>query len=149
MKFSTTVFLFLASLVVLNGCKSKDVILAPQIANLVGTWRLVEPDSSYQVTLTFALDTANPPLDITPFLANGKSSVNDYSVRLFATIDGVMSAENLGSTERAGTPEATTFEQRYFTNLKAVVRFDMITPDRLRLQHGGESPHVMIYKRVN
>ncbi|WP_020605831.1 META domain-containing protein [Spirosoma spitsbergense] len=149
MRFLTIIFLFLIPFFMLNGCRSKDVILAPQIANLVGTWRLVEPDSSYTVTLIFALDTANPPLDITPFLANGKSSVNDYSVRLFATIDGMMSAENLGSTKKAGTPEANKFEQRYFTNLKAVVRFDMITPDKLRLQHGGESPHVMIYERIN
>jgi hypothetical protein len=149
MRFLTTFFLFITSFIVLNGCKSKDVILSPQIANLVGSWRLVEPDSSYTVTLSFALDTANPPLDITPFLATGKSSVNDYNLRLFATIDGMMSADNLGSAEKAGTPEATKFEQRYFTNLKAVVRFDMITPDKLRLQHGGESPHVMIYKRIN
>ena len=149
MRFLTIVFLSFASLIVLHGCRSKDVILAPQIANLVGTWRLVDPDSSYTVTLVFALDTANPPLDITPFLAHGKSSVNDYNVRLFATIDGMMSAENLGSTKKAGTPEATKFEQRYFTNLRAVVRFDLITPDKLRLQHGGESPHVMIYERMN
>lgn len=148
MRFLTTIFLLFSSLVVLNGCKSKDVILAPQIASLVGTWQLVEPDSSYAVTLVFTLDTANPPLDITPFLASGNSSVNDYNVRLFATIDGMMSAENLGSTQRAGTSDATKFEERYFTNLKAVVRFDMITPDRLRLQHGGESPHVMTYKRI-
>ena len=149
MRFLTTIFLFLASFIGLDGCSSKEVILAPQIANLVGTWRLVEPDSSYAVTLIFTLDTANPPLDITPFLASGKSAVNDYNVRLFATIDGMMSAENLGSTERGGTLEATKFEERYFTNLKAVVRFNMITPDRLRLQHGGESPHVMIYERIN
>lgn len=149
MKFLSTAFLLISSLVVLNGCRSKDIVLAPQIANLVGTWKLVEPDSSYAVTLVFALDTANPPLDITPFLASGKSSVNDYNVRLFATIDGVMSAENLGSTEKAGTPEATKFEERYFKNLKAVVRFEMLTPDRLRLQHGGESPYAMIYRRLN
>ena len=149
MRFLTIFFPVLVSLVMLNGCRSKDVILAPQIANLVGTWRLTGPDSSYAVTLVFALDTANPPLDITPFLASGKSSVNDYSVRLFATIDGMMSAENLVSTKKAGTLEATQFEQRYLTNLKAVVRFDMITPDKLRLQHGGESPHVMYYERIN
>ena len=149
MRFSTKVFLIPALFIAFNGCRSKDVVLAPQIASLVGTWRLVEPDSSYTVTLTFALDTANPPLDITPFLANGKSSVNDYNVRLFATIDGMMSSENLGSTKKAGTLKATEFEQRYFTNLRAVVRFDMITPDKLRLRHGGESPHFMIYERVN
>lgn len=149
MKLSITRILFFASFIALNGCKSKDIVLSPKIASLVGTWRLVEPDSSYPVTLVFALDTDNPPLDITPFLANGKSSVNDYSVRLFATIDGMMSADGLGSTKKAGSLEATAFEQRYFTNLRAVVRFDLVTPDRLRLQHGGESPHFMIYERTN
>ncbi len=149
MRFLTNVFLFLTLLVVLNGCTSKDVVLAPKIAGLVGTWRLIQPDSSHTVTLILALDTDNPPLDITPFLANGQSSVNDYTVRLFATIDGMMSAGNLSSTKKAGTLKATEFEQRYFTNLRAVVRYDLIAPDKLRLQHGGESPYVMMYERTN
>ena len=109
----------------------------------------VEPDSTYSVTLIFALDTANPPHDVTPFLASGKSSVNTYTVRLFATIDGTLSADNLGSTKIAGDPSATKFEQRYFTNLKAVVRYELASPSKLRLYHGGEEPHVMVYEKVN
>ena len=148
MKFIINIFLLVVLFALFNRCGSKEVVLAPQIENLIGTWKLVEPDSSYAVTLVFALDTRNPPLDITPFLASGKSSVNDYDVRLFATIDGMMSAENLGSTKRAGTTEAMQFEQTYFTNLKAVVRYEMIAQNRLRLLHGGSLPHVMIYEKV-
>src|SRR4051812_39514771 len=127
---------FLLLLLLTSQCSQEEAIVAPKIANLIGTWRLVQPDSSYAVTLKFAYDTANPPHDITPFLANGKSSVNTYTLRLFATLDGVMVAENLASTNVTGTPEAMTFEQAYFTNLKAAVRYELTTNDQLRLYHG-------------
>lgn len=139
---------FLLILLLTSQCSQEEAIVAPKIANLIGTWRLVQPDSSYAVTLQFAYDTANPPHDITPFLANGKSSVNTYMLRLFATLDGVLVAENLASTNVAGTPDAMAFEQAYFTNLKAAVRYEVTTNDQLRLYHGGAQPHVMVYERV-
>lgn len=137
------------SILLLTGCGSKEVELAPQIKRLIGTWKLVEPDSSYAVTLQIEYDTANPPHDVTPFLVTGKSSVNEYNLRLFATIDGMMSADNLSSTKKAGTPEAMKFEQAYFTNLRAVVQYKLVTEKRLQLLHGGEQPHVLVYEKLN
>ncbi|RYF62746.1 MAG: hypothetical protein EOO39_29755, partial [Cytophagaceae bacterium] len=113
---------FLLLLLLTSQCSQKEAIVAPKIATLIGTWKLVQPDSTYDVTLEFAYDSANPPHDITPFLANGKASVNTYTLRLFATLDGVLVADNLASTNVAGTPDAMAFEQTYFTNLKAAVR---------------------------
>ncbi|MFD2932170.1 META domain-containing protein [Spirosoma flavum] len=136
-------------LLLLSQCSQKETVVAPQIAHLIGTWRLVEPDSSYAVTLHFAYDKDNPPHDITPFLASGKSSVNSYTLRLFATLDGMMSADNLASTKVGGTPEATTFEKTYFANLEAAVRYELTADNRLRLFHGGAPPHIMVYKRMN
>ncbi len=136
-------------LLLTSQCKQEETVVAPQIANLIGTWRLVEPDSSYAVTLTFAYDIKNPPHDITPFLANGKSSVNTYTLRLFATLDGMISADDLVSTKVGGSPEATKAEQTYFTNLRAAVRYELTSDNnQLRLYHGGEQPHLMIYKRL-
>lgn len=139
---------FLLLLLLTSQCSQKEAVVAPKIATLIGTWRLVQPDSSYAVTLAFAYDSANPPHDITPFLANGKSSVNTYTLRLFATLDGVLVAENLASTNVAGPSDAMAFEQAYFTNLKAAVRYEVTTNDQLRLYHGGAQPHVMVYERM-
>lgn len=134
---------------VLMQCHQQEPVLAPNIASLVGTWRLVEPASTYDVMLTIELDTKNPPHDITPFLVNGKSSVNEYTIRLFAAVDGMMSASNLSQTKRAGTPEAITFEEQYLANLKAVVRFEQPAPNQLRLLHGGTQPHLLVYEKFN
>ena len=147
MKFIPIALLLISAL--LSSCGSKEVELAPQIKSLIGTWKLVEPDSSYAVTLQIEYDTANPPHDVTPFLVTGKSAVNDYNLRLFATIDGMLSADNLSSTKKAGTPEAMKFEQSYFTNLRAVVRYELINEKRLRLLHGGEQPHLLVYEKLN
>ena len=135
-------------MVLQDGCRQRETVLAPNIASLAGTWRLVEPASAYAVTLTIDLDTKNPPQDITPFLANGKSSVNSYDIRLFAAVDGMMSAGNLSQTQIAGTPEAMTFEEQYLKNLKAVVRFEQPTPNGLRLLHGGNQPHLLVYEKM-
>ena len=130
-------------------CGKQESVVAPTIAALIGTWQLIEPDSTYGVNLQFAYDTRNPPQDITPFNASGKSSVNTYTVRLFATLDGTLSAENLGNTEIAGSPQAIQFEQAYFDNLKTVARYELPTNNQLRLFHGGKQPGVLVYKRIN
>lgn len=130
-------------------CSEKESVVAPNIAALIGTWRLVEPDSTYSVTLQFAYDTQNPPQDVTPFNASGKSSVNTYNVRLFATIDGTLSSDKLGSTEVAGTPKAMLFERTYFDGLKAVARYELSTQNRLHLYHGGPQPGVLVYQKLN
>lgn len=130
-------------------CNKKESVVAPTIAALVGTWQLVEPDSTYNVTLQFAYDTRNPPQDITPFNASGKASINTYTVRLFATLDGTLSADKLVSTYKAGSPEATKVEQTYFDGLSAVARFELTASNQLRLYHGGSQPGILIYKKVD
>ena len=146
MKIVTIISLFL--LLVTSQCSQRETVLAPQITNLIGTWRLIEPDSSYAVTLQFTYDTANPPHDVTPFLASGKSSVNEYTLRLFATLDGMLSADDLSSTKKAGTTAAMTFEQTYFTNLQAAARYKLTAANRLELYHGGAQPHVLVYEKA-
>lgn len=132
----------------LSGCHREESVLAPAIAGLVGTWRLVEPDSTFGVTLTIDLDTKNPPHDVTSFLASGKSPTNEYTLQLFAAVDGMMSSDNLSSTERGGTQQAMAFEKRYYANLRAAARYELPTPNRLRLYHGGEPPYVMVYEKI-
>lgn len=129
-------------------CKRKDGTVAPTIAALEGNWRLVEPDSTHEVMLQFAYDTRNPPQDITPFTASGKAVINDYTLRLFATVDGTMSAENLGHTERNGSTEVTQFEQAYFDNLTTVAWYKLIAPNRLHMHHGGKQPGVLVYEKI-
>ncbi|GAB4031497.1 META domain-containing protein [Spirosoma gilvum] len=130
-------------------CKSSESKLAPKIAGLIGTWKLIEPDSTYGVTLVFTLDTAHPPQDITSFKASGRSAVNAYSLNLFAAIDGMMMADQVSSTDMAGTPAAMQFEQSYLKNLKAVARYELLTDHQLRLYHGGDQPRVLVYEKQN
>lgn len=138
----------LALLLFLAQCGQRESELSPKIAGLVGTWRLVAPDSTFKTTLTIALDKANPPRDITPLLATGQSAVDTYSLRLFATVDGTMSTESWLNTQVAGAPAVMTFEQTYFQNLQAVVRYELTIGNRLYLYHGGSQPHVLTYERI-
>jgi len=130
-------------------CSREKREVAPGVAKLVGTWQLVEPDSSYAVTLALALNTANPPNDIVHFIGSGKSSINTYSAFLSAAADGLMVVTNVSSTKIGGSPEASQFEQTYFNNLRIVVRYELLTDNRLRLYHGGNKPGVLVYKRIN
>ncbi|WP_338873987.1 hypothetical protein WBJ53_31990 [Spirosoma sp. SC4-14] len=135
-------------LTIFAGCKQRNQEVAPVLANLIGTWQLVQPDSSYAVTLEFAYDTKNPPIDITPFLASGKSAINDYTARIFATIDGTMQVSELGTTKLGGTPEAIQFEQNYYEKLNSIVRFESPTQTTLNLYHGGTTPGMLVYKKM-
>ena len=141
-------FVALLLVLLLAQCRDEEVVLSPKITNLIGTWRLAQSDSAYAVTLKFAYDEANPPHDVTPFLVNGMSSVNDYNIRFFAAIDGMMTTSNLSSTKKGGSTAAMQFEQTYFDNLRAVVRYELPTYNQLRLYHGGTEPHVLLYDRV-
>lgn len=137
----------LLTLTIFAGCKQRDQEVAPLLANLIGTWQLVEPASSYAITLKFAFDTNNPPIDITPYLASGKSPVNDYTARMFATIDGTMQISELGSSKLGGAPEALQFEQDYYEKLKSVVRFESPTETKLYLYYGGIAPGKLIFQK--
>lgn len=142
------VYVVLLLAVLTTHCGKRDSVVAPTIAALEGTWRLIEPDSTYRVTLQFAYDTRNPPQDITPFTASGKAAINDYNLRLFATVDGTLSAENLGSTKVGGSAQAMQFEQLYFDNLTTAARYELPTQTRLRLYHGGKQPGVLVYEKI-
>lgn len=131
----------------LTQCRPDKREVAPSVAKLVGTWRLAGPDSTYAVTLVLALDTANPPNDIIHFEASGQSAVNTYTGFLSAAVDGLMVVTGIGSTKLAGPPEATRTEQAYFTNLRAVVRYDLPADNQLRLYYGGDKPGVLVYKK--
>ena len=129
-------------------CSQGKLEVPPSIQKLVGTWQLTEPDSTYAVTLVFALDTANPPRDITHFLANGKSSINTYNAFLSAGVDGFMVVTDVVSTQIGGSPDATQREQTYLNSLRNVVQFKMPTDNLLRLLHGGTKPGTLVYKRI-
>ena len=131
----------------LTQCSQEKREVAPSVAKLVGTWQLIEPDSSYAVTLRLALDTANPPNDIIHFKASGQSAINTYTAFLSAAVDGYMVVTSVGSTKMAGPPKAMTAEQAYFTNLRAVVRYELPTDNQLRLYYGGERAGVLVYKK--
>lgn len=141
-------FFLAVLLLTMTQCTRQEPTLAGPIANLAGTWQLLEPASPYTITLQIALDTANPPHDITPFRASGQSSVNVYNVRLYVTLDGTMQADAVGSTKMAGSPEAMNVEQTYFTSLKAVVRYELTKTNQLRLYHGGVVPGVLVYEKL-
>ncbi|MCK8491969.1 MULTISPECIES: META domain-containing protein [Spirosoma] len=135
-------------LLMLAGCGKREHVVPPSLAKLVGTWQLIEPDSSYAVTLTFTYDNNNPPIDITPFIINGQSSVNTYTARMFATVDGTMQINEVVRTEKAGSAAAMQFEESYLANLKTVVRFESPTENRIHLFHGGAKSGVLVYKKL-
>jgi META domain len=130
-------------------CSQRKLEVSPTVAKLIGTWQLIEPDSTYTTTLVFVLDTANPPRDVIHFLANGKSAINTYNAFLSAAVDGFMVVTDVGSTKIGGSPDATKAEQTYLTNLRAVVRYDMPADNRLQLYHGGDKPGKLVYRRID
>lgn len=135
-------------ILLMTQCGSDNREVAPGVAKLVGTWQLVGPDSAYAVTLVLALDTAKPPKDVIHFIANGKSTINTYGGFLSAAVDGLMVFTDVNSTKIGGSPDATNVEQTYFTDLRAVVRYELQADNRLRLYYGGNSPGVLIYKKI-
>ncbi|RYC68294.1 MULTISPECIES: META domain-containing protein [Spirosoma] len=132
----------------IGACQRGEHVLPENVAQLVGTWQLREPASPYPVTLQLALDTANPPDDVTPFLTSGKSAVNTYSGRMSAALDGMMIVTRLSTTEMAGSTDAMQFEDVYFKNLKSVVRFDITSTNRLRLYFGTPQPGVLEFDKT-
>lgn len=144
---TTAIVAFVILLLTQCNGNNRDVA-PPSVAGLVGTWELVEPGSAYAITFVLALDTANPPKDVIHFVANGKSVNNTYNASLSAAVDGLMVVTSLGSTKIGGSPEATTVEQTYYTNLRAVVRYELSADNRLRLHYGGNNPGVLVYKKI-
>lgn len=134
---------------VIQGCSHKEPVVAQQVQPLIGSWRLIEPDSTFGTTLQLVVDPNNPPIDITPFNATGKLAVNTYKARLFASADGKSSVDMVSSTEIGGSTQALQFEQSYLANLQAVVRYEITPQNLLRLYHGGSKPGVLVFKKAN
>lgn len=137
------------SLLLLVQCSRDKREVAPGVAKLAGRWQLAGQDSAYATTLLLALDTANPPNDIIHFSASGKAAVNTYDAFLSAAVDGLMVFTSVGSTKNGGPPEAIRVEQTYFNSLRAVVRYELPTDNRLWLYYGGDKSGVLEYKRLN
>ena len=136
------------AILLMTQCSPDKREVPPTIGKLVGTWQLTGPDSSYAVTLRLALNPANPPKDITHFEASGQSAINSYNAFLSAAVDGLMVVTSVNATERGGPLVAMQVEQTYFTNLRAVVRYDVPTDNRLRLYFGGDKPGVLTFRRM-
>lgn len=142
------IVLFALVLLLFRCSPESEPTVAPPVQPLIGTWRLILPDSTYEVTLRLIVDSDNPPVDVTPFDANGKSAVNTYSARLFAAADGKASVDQLSSTKIAGSPQVMQFEQTYLTSLQSVVRFQVDPAGRLRLDYGSaQGSGTLVYRR--
>ena len=144
-------------LLVVAGCSQPEkyeITPAADAGAIVGNWVLIEPASSYTVTLQITKKES--------FLAEmyavqltGQSSVNQYfgtgsfSERptMCSGLTGTGSASALASTKMGGTPAAMQFEDTYFARLRAVSFAGLIGKDRLHLRYVGTSPGVLVYKR--
>lgn len=150
----TLILLFFAiGLMSFSGCeRENESVIPPDATKLIGDWKLIEPASTYNVTLTFATDSAsNFPFTLR---LSGESSVNYYFGEFQYNAGGLADPrsqvviDNIGSTKRGGPAEALQFEQTYYNNLKAVNRYELTTDDRLRLYYGGERSGVLVYQRA-
>jgi len=112
---------------------------------LVGTWELREPLSPYPVQLQLALDTDNPPRDVTPFLVSGTIAGSRYEGRSSAGLDGLLVITNL--IDIPSTIGSDVFRQAYLSNLRAVVQFSYTSDNRLRLSYGSSQPGVLVYEK--
>lgn len=129
------------------GCQQSAVQLDPKIARLVGTWTLAKPDSSAGTTVTFMLDTANPPHDITSFTIQGQGLRTAYTGRMYATIDGTMQFQQITqSGETDNRLAQQQIDHLYLTNLQSVARYEQPTDSTLRLYFGSPHSGVLSYK---
>jgi|GEM_PF-2445559 len=153
----TFLLLFMGLMSAFSTCEStRETIEPADTTKLSGEWKLVEPASAYRVTLVLEVDpTAQTIAGVAPFNVTGKSSVNHYFANLSAgtvTQDGgprtTVSVGSIAATKMAGPPEAMEFESTYFSQLKAVSRFELTSQNRLRLFYDGPKPGVLVYERV-
>ena len=142
MKLRIVLFVF----VLFSGCRHEPLVVPPNVAQLAGTWELREPLPPYPVQLQLALDTDNPPRDVTPFLVSGTIAGSRYEGRSSAALDGLIVITTLNDLLPANnTPDA--FRQTYLTNLRAVVQFSYTADNRLRLSYGSSKPGVLLFER--
>ncbi|MBD2752182.1 META domain-containing protein [Spirosoma validum] len=132
-----------------SGCeREKPVEPTPtSVQDLVGTWTLVEPNA-YKVTLVIdpIPQTTQLPSPLPTFNLSGESAVNQYNSVLTyqASNQSQIAISPIGSTKKAGPSEAMQFEQTYYTNLKAVNRYELTNQNRLRFYYDGG---VLVYEK--
>jgi hypothetical protein len=141
--------IFLFTLLFLTQCRSSETKLDPVMARLLGNWQLTGTTSPSPVSLKIALDAANPPHDITPFLVSGKGLLNDYSARFYGSIDGKISADTFTNTEVGGASETVLAEQVYFSQLTRIVRYQLVSDSELKLYYGGPQSGVLTFTKMN
>ncbi len=146
---------FVVFLLITAACKPEETVVPAEPEQLAGDWKLIEPVSTYQISLRLAQDTAT--LSVIPFgfRLSGESSINCYSGVFSYNAGNLMDARSqvaisrFGSTQRGGSSEAMQFEQVYFTHLRAANRYDLTDQNHLRLYYGGAQPGVLVYNRMN
>ncbi|GAA4449267.1 hypothetical protein GCM10023189_08490 [Nibrella saemangeumensis] len=111
------------------------------VNQLIGHWRLIEPASSYTVTMDITPDSSQGGNN--RYRINGLSSVNYYFSSLTVSGSDAVALETIGATKRGGSAEAMQFEQSYFNKLKAVNRYQL-SGNRLTLYAGSER---LVYER--
>ncbi|QJD77968.1 hypothetical protein [Spirosoma rhododendri] len=137
----------LSCVLLVSQCKPSAPKLDPKIARLVGTWVLEKPDSAAGSTVTFALDMANPPHDITSFDLQGQSVQTSYVGRMYATIDGTMQFQQISQTAKSGSDQTDpSVSQSYLVKLGSVARYEQLTDSTLRLYFGRPRSGVLSYK---
>ncbi len=141
MKLAALLFVFLT----FCGCHHDPAVVPPNVMKLVGTWELREPLPPYPVQLQLALDTDNPPRDITPFLVSGTIAGSRYEGRSSAALDGLMVVTAL--TDLLPTTGSDPFRQTYLSSLRAVVQFSYTSDNRLRLSYGSSQSGVLVYEK--
>ncbi|GAB3766222.1 META domain-containing protein [Spirosoma pomorum] len=141
------VLIFFFTLLLLTQCRSGGTEIDPTMARLMGDWQLNNSTPFNPITLTIALDTANPPHDITPFLASGKGLLNKYTARFYASIDGKISADTFSNTEISGSSETIQAEQAYFDQLARIVRYQLVSENELVLYYGGSQSGSLTFKK--
>lgn len=139
-------------LLLFNACQPGEEVIEADSSQLAGSWRLVEPSAN---GVTLRLTQQMPPYTVftavQTFLVNGESTVNSYSTQFSIPhpSSSSVTVAPIGSTKKAGPPEAMQFEQTYFTSLRTVVRYELTNQNRLRLYHGKDLPlNVLVYERI-
>jgi hypothetical protein len=140
-------FFAVSCLLLVSRCKQSTPAPDPKIARLIGTWVLEKPDSAAGTTITFALDMANPPHDITSFDLQGQGIQTAYKGRMYATIDGTMQFQQVTQTTTSNSSLTTqSVDQLYLTKLESVARYQQLTDSTLLLYFGRPSSGVLSYK---
>lgn len=147
----TIIILLIACVSMAFSCERSTEEVAPaDSSKLVGSWKLVEPASNYQVTLLIDHDKTQT----SNFSLTGQSSVNQYFASvpdpnlIFSSTPNSFVIQQVGATKIAGPVEAMQFEQTYFDNLRNVKRYELTNQNRLRLYYEGASSGMLVYEKA-